>query len=85
MSTGTEGKKMVRLFLKYYNGQEVAESEAEESLLKKLVVAGYLEYYFDKGIRHARAGRIGKLLEKPSPKKEEKWLSAPMRAGYNVR
>ena len=82
MSTGAEGRRMVKLFLKYYNGQEVVEDDEEKALLKKLVMAGYLEYYFRNGIRHAKAGRVGRLPEKPSPKKEEKRLSAPMRTGY---
>ena len=63
MCTEKEGKELMRVFVKYYAGRCVDESDSE--VLEALSMTEYLEYYIQDGKLYARAGPIGRLFKNP--------------------
>lgn len=64
MCTEREGKELMKIFSKYYEGSYVDEQDLR--LLDTLFKTEYLECFIQDGKLYARAGPIGRLFHNPS-------------------
>lgn len=61
MGTAAEGKAMGEIFLRYYYGRRVDESD--RIVLDRLCRAAFIDYYRKDGVPYARASRGGRCLK----------------------